>query len=231
MLDRPNSHLLQQLDDLYGYRFGRYRQIYDPASHSDRHRVLMVNAITICSLRTVIVLSCIPCKYSTICQNRQVKVHCGMLNGRDQAEMLKYGKPFGFLFSISRYRELFPDIGNSNSRYREINFRYREMVDFPISGNDFRISGIDFPISGNVLDFPISGNQFPISENRHPTEAGHSAILQHRLTMTELSVLVQEMASMMPIFKKQNANQIIQSAYGYVWRCIRVYLQMLLFSS
>ena len=68
------------------------------------------------------------------------------------------------------------------SRYREINFRYREMVDFPISGNDFRISGIDFPISGNVLDFPISENQFPISENRHPTEAGHSAILQHHPT-------------------------------------------------
>ena len=89
MLDRPDSHLLQQLDELYGYRFGRYRQICDPASHSDRHRVLMVNAITICSLRTVIVLSCIPCKYSTICQNRQVKVHCGMLNGRDQAKMLK----------------------------------------------------------------------------------------------------------------------------------------------
>ena len=91
-------------------------------------------------------------------------------------------KPFGFLFSISRYRELFPDIGNWNSRYREINFRYREMIDFPISGNDFRISEIDFPISGNVLDFPISGNQFPISENRHPTEAGHSATLQHRPT-------------------------------------------------
>ena len=31
-----------------------------------------------------------------------------------------YGKPFGFLFSISRYRESFPNIGNSNSRYREI---------------------------------------------------------------------------------------------------------------
>ena len=83
----------------------------------------------------------------------------------------KYGKPFGFLFSISRYRELFPDIGNSNSRYREINFRYREIIDFPISGNDFRISAIDFPISGNVFDFPISGNQFPISReinSRYP---------------------------------------------------------------
>ena len=95
---------------------------------------------------------------------------------------LGYGKPFGFLFSISRYRELFPDIGNLNSRYREINFRYREIINFPISGNDFRISGIDFPISGNVFDFPISGNQFPISENRHPTEAGHFATLQHRPT-------------------------------------------------
>ena len=39
-----------------------------------------------------------------------------------------------------------------------------------------------FPISGN--QFPISGNQyvFPISENRHPTETGHSATLQHRPT-------------------------------------------------
>ena len=74
-----------------------------------------------------------------------------------------------------------PDIGKSISRYRE-------MIDFPISGNDFPISGIDVPISGNVLDFPISGNQFPISgnqyvfpisENRHPTETGHSTTLQH----------------------------------------------------
>ena len=86
--------------------------------------------------------------------------------------------------SNSRYREIIPDIGNSNSRYREINFRYREMVDFPISGNDFQISGIDFPISGNVLDFPISGNQFPISENRHPTEAGHSALPHRPLSMS-----------------------------------------------
>ena len=93
-----------------------------------------------------------------------------------------YGKPFRFLFSISRYRELFPDIGNLNCRYREIIFRYREIINFPISGNDFRISGIDFPISENVFDFPISGNQFPISENRHPTEAGHFATLHHRPT-------------------------------------------------
>ena len=33
----------------------------------------------------------------------------------------------------------FPDIGNSNFRYRGINFRYREMISFPISGNDFQI--------------------------------------------------------------------------------------------
>ena len=96
-------------------------------------------------------------------------------------------KAIWVLFSISRYRELFPDIGNSNSRYREINFRYQEIINFPISGNDFRISGIDFPISGNVFDFPISRNQFPISENRHPTEAGHSATLQHRPTIPPLS--------------------------------------------
>ena len=39
---------------------------------------------------------------------------------RARSSMVKYGKPFGFLFSISRYRELFSDIGNSNSRYRKI---------------------------------------------------------------------------------------------------------------
>ena len=49
----------------------------------------------------------------------------------------EYGKPFGFLFSISRYREII--------------FRYREIINFPISGNDFRISGIDFPISGKSI--------------------------------------------------------------------------------
>ena len=66
-----------------------------------------------------------------------------------------YWKPFGFLFTISRYRELFPDIGKLNSRYREIIFWYREINSFRISRNHFPISGIDFPISGN--QFPISG--------------------------------------------------------------------------
>ena len=50
--------------------------------------------------------------------------------------VLHYGKPFGFLFSISRYRELFPDIGKlisdigkwSISRYREMIFGYRELI-------------------------------------------------------------------------------------------------------
>ena len=60
------------------------------------------------------------------------------------------------------------------SRYREINFRYREIINFPISGNDFGISAIDFPILGNLLDFPISGNQFPIYPKIATTEAGHS---------------------------------------------------------
>ena len=89
--------------------------------------------------------------------------------------------------SHSGFHSAFPDIGNYfpilgiriHSRYRKINFWYRKIINFPISGNDFRISGIDFRISGNVLDFPISGNQFPISENHHTTEAGHSATLQH----------------------------------------------------
>ena len=45
--------------------------------------------------------------------------------------VLKYGKPFGFLFSIYRYWELFPDIWKLNSRYREIIFWYREISKFP----------------------------------------------------------------------------------------------------
>ena len=45
--------MLQQLDELNGYRFDRYKQLCDSASHSGRHRVLMVTTITICSLRTV----------------------------------------------------------------------------------------------------------------------------------------------------------------------------------
>ena len=36
-----------------------------------------------------------------------------------------YGKPFEFLFIIYRYRKLFSDIGNPNSRY---NSRYREII-------------------------------------------------------------------------------------------------------
>ena len=59
----------------------------------------------------------------------------------DPHAALSYGKPFGFLFIVSRYRKLCSDIGNSNSRYREIipdigkwfpdignsNFGYREI--------------------------------------------------------------------------------------------------------
>ena len=94
-----------------------------------------------------------------------------------------YGKPFVFLFSISRYQELLPDIRNSNSRYLEINFRYREIIIFPISGNDFQISGIDFRILGYLFDFPISGNQFPISENRHQgSKSLWPPAIEYRLT-------------------------------------------------
>ena len=53
MLGRPDLHLLQQLDDLNQYEIGRYRTIYNPASRSGRHRVLMVIALTIYSLGTV----------------------------------------------------------------------------------------------------------------------------------------------------------------------------------
>ena len=53
MLSKPDSHLLQQLDELNGYQFDRYRQMCDPASYSGRHRVLVVTTITICSLRKV----------------------------------------------------------------------------------------------------------------------------------------------------------------------------------
>ena len=58
----------------------------------------------------------------------------------------KYGKPFGVLFIISRYRKLFPDIRNSNSRYREMNSRYREF-EFRILGNMELFSDIGKSIS------------------------------------------------------------------------------------
>ena len=47
---------------------------------------------------------------------------------------------------ISRYRELNPDIGNSNSRYREMISRYREF-EFRISGNMELFSDIGNSIS------------------------------------------------------------------------------------
>ena len=57
------------------------------------------------------------------------------------------GNPNGFqLFIISRYRKLFSDIGNSNSRYREMISRYREF-EFRISGNMELISDIGNSIS------------------------------------------------------------------------------------
>ena len=58
---------------------------------------------------------------------------------------------------ISRYRELFPDIGKLNSRYQKI-IRY-----FPISGIRIPDIGKWFPDIGNY--FPISVIQFPISGN------------------------------------------------------------------
>ena len=72
-----------------------------------------------------------------------------------------YGKPFGFLFSISRYRELFPNIGNLNSRYRETNFRYREIINFPISGKRFSDIGNWFSDIGKCVWFPDIGKSIP----------------------------------------------------------------------
>ena len=53
MLYTPDSHLSKQIDQLQGRWFGRYRPICDPTLRGGRHRVLMVTAITISSLRTV----------------------------------------------------------------------------------------------------------------------------------------------------------------------------------
>ena len=53
MLYTPDSHLSQQIDELKGHWFGRYRPICDPTLRNGHHRVLMVTAITISSLRTV----------------------------------------------------------------------------------------------------------------------------------------------------------------------------------
>ena len=53
MLYTPDSHLSQQIDELKGHWFDRYRPICDPTLRSGHHRVLMVTAITISSLRTV----------------------------------------------------------------------------------------------------------------------------------------------------------------------------------
>ena len=49
----PDSHLSKRIDQLKGRWFGRYRPICDPTLRGCRHRVLMVTAITISSLRTV----------------------------------------------------------------------------------------------------------------------------------------------------------------------------------
>ena len=87
------------------------------------------------------------------------------------------GKPFGFLFIISRYQKLFSDIGNSNSRYREIipdigkwfpdignsNFGYREL--FSDIGNSISQYPEIIPDIEKWISFPISRNDFPISGN------------------------------------------------------------------
>ena len=85
------------------------------------------------------------------------------MGGYPVKRALSYGKPFGFLFSISRYRELFPDIGNWNSRYREINFRYREMIDFPIQciGKWFSDIGNWLSNIGKCVWFPDIGKSIP----------------------------------------------------------------------
>ena len=82
--------------------------------------------------------------------------HCGQTLTIDHMLLecaVLYGKPFGFLLIISRYRELFPDIGNSNSRYREIISRYREF-EFPISGNMELFSDIGNSISRYQVIIP-----------------------------------------------------------------------------
>ena len=56
MLYTPDLHYCQQIDELKGHWFGRYRPICDPTVRSGHHcvyTVLMVIAITISSLRTV----------------------------------------------------------------------------------------------------------------------------------------------------------------------------------
>ena len=55
MSDTPDLHLFQQLYELNGHMFVRYRLICDAILHSGRHRVLMVTALTSCNLtlRTV----------------------------------------------------------------------------------------------------------------------------------------------------------------------------------
>ena len=91
----------------------------------------------------------------------------------------EYGKPFGFLFIISRYRKLFPDIRNSISRYQEIIpdieksemnliFRYLEMISryqemisrYPEIN---RITDIRkwFPDIGKSNTFPDIGKSIP----------------------------------------------------------------------
>ena len=71
---------------------------------------------------------------------------------------------------ISRYRELFPDIGKLNSRYQKI------IPYFPISEIRIPDIGKSFPDIGNSnsryreFEFPISGNNFRYREmmNKNP---------------------------------------------------------------
>ena len=64
------------------------------------------------------------------------------------------------------------------SRYLEINFRHRVVINFPISGNDSRISGLIFADIGKS-----AGNQFPIYEmppRKQVTLAPCNTALPHR---------------------------------------------------
>ena len=104
------------------------------------------------------------------------------------AEVVEYGKPFGFLFSISRYRELFPDIWNSNSRYREFEFPISGNNQFPDIGKWFSDIGNWFSDIGKCVWFPDIWKSIPdirksppdrSSSLRHPaTPPYHTALYQ-----------------------------------------------------
>ena len=119
MLDKPDSHLFQQRDELNGHWFGRHRQICDPASRSDWHRVLLVPALTICSLRTVPLWSSNDERYEHFDHVEQTILSClaycesALMGSTHKCRFILHGSWFNWLVNFVQFNFNFSQISDN----------------------------------------------------------------------------------------------------------------------